>query len=115
MAPLVEHTEYVYNKDKWGRRFNLEDEDDLNEETINRFIMLYIKFYEKKGYDDMVLWEYFKQDFEGWTKDMFLIANGNLFWDLRDHLQAYGCWVRKDSKSITGNIEKLLKEKEQHE
>jgi hypothetical protein len=65
MAPLAEHAKYAYDEAKWGRQFNYEDESDINEETVNRFIMFYIKIYEKKGYNDIVLWDYFKEDFEG--------------------------------------------------
>ena len=51
------------NISKWGKRLNPKNEEDLNEETVNGYILYCMDYYKGK-YDDITLWEYFREDFE---------------------------------------------------
>ena len=75
--------EIPYDEAKWGERFDPKNEDDLNKETVNGYILWHMDYY-KGRYDDIVLWEYFREDFEGWTKDTFALGNNRLVGDFRD-------------------------------
>jgi hypothetical protein len=65
------------NISKWGKRFDPKNEEDLNEEIVNRYILYCMDYYKGK-YDNIALWEYFREDFKGWTKDTFAFGNSNL-------------------------------------
>jgi hypothetical protein len=65
------------NISKWGKRFDPKNEEDLNEETVNGYILYCMDYYKGK-YDNIALWEYFREDFKGWTKDKFAFGNSNL-------------------------------------
>jgi len=102
------------NISKWGKRFDPKNEEDLNEETVNGYILYCMDYYKGK-YDDIALWEYFREDFEGWTKDTFALGNSNLVREFQDWLRIYGCYVRRDGKSVASALQETLEEEEQHE
>ena len=76
--------------DKWGEDFNANNEDDLNKETVNGYILFYQKYYKDK-YNDIALWEYFREDFKGWTKDIFVLGTATTVREFRDFLRTNGC------------------------
>ena len=43
---------YTYNKEKWGDLFNFINEDDLNTEIVNRYIISYIQYYQEEKFKD---------------------------------------------------------------
>ena len=65
------------NINKWGKRLDPKNEEDLNEETVNRYILYYMDYYKGK-YDNIALWEYFREDFKEWIKNTFAFGNSNL-------------------------------------
>jgi hypothetical protein len=99
---------------KWGKKPNLDNPDDRNEETINGYI-LYCWNYYKGKYDDALLWEYFREDFDGWTKEIFTLGNAQLVREFRDFLRTYGCFVSRDGTSVPAALQKTLEEEEQHQ
>ena len=51
--------EYTYNKEKWGNLFDSTNENDLNINIVNGYIMYYIQYYQREKFKDRILWEYF--------------------------------------------------------
>ena len=48
---------------------------------VNGFLLYYIVFYRNRCYADSQLWEYFREDFVGWTADTWALGNANIVWD----------------------------------
>ena len=44
--------EYTYNKEKWGNLFNFINENNLNTDTVNGYIIYYIQYYQREKYRD---------------------------------------------------------------
>ena len=104
--------EYTYNEEKWGNSFDPTNENDLNTDTVNGYIMYYIQYYQREKLRDRILWEYFREDFEGWTKDIFNLGHKNLVRVLRDHLRVYGCYVGRDRRTLSINLQITIKKEE---
>ena len=106
--------EYTYNEEKWGNSFDPTNENDLNTDTVNGYIMYYIQYYQREKFRDRILWDYFWEDFEGWTKDIFNLSHKNLVQVLRDHLRVYGCYVGRDRRTLPTNLQIAVEEEEYH-
>ena len=48
---------------------------------VNGFLLYCIIFYRNRYYADLQLWEYFREDFAGWTADTWALGNANIVWD----------------------------------
>jgi len=59
--PLPVECAYIYDKEKWRQNFDPKKESDLNEETVNGYILARIQY--TKEYIDYNMWCYFKEDF----------------------------------------------------
>ena len=91
--------EYDIDHGKWGQDFDPNNPDNLNKETVNGYILYCIEYY-KKEYDDIRLWEAFREDFAGWKKETFALGNARVVREFRDWLRAHGVWVRRDGGPV---------------
>jgi len=48
---------------------------------VNGFLLHHIVFYRNRYYADSQLWEYFREDFMGWTADTWALGNVNIVRD----------------------------------
>ena len=48
---------------------------------VNGFLLHRIIFYRSRHYADVQLWEYFREDFAGWTANTWALGNVNIVWD----------------------------------
>ncbi|RKF77620.1 hypothetical protein GcM3_070031, partial [Golovinomyces cichoracearum] len=78
----------------FGKQINLNDGTPTRED-VNGFITWRIAVYQDSNYRDYSLWEAFVEDFEGFTKTTFDIANKDLLRKLRDFLRSNGVFVSK--------------------
>ena len=62
------------NFKKQGKKPNLNNPNNINKETINRYI-LYCQNYYKGKYNNTILQEYFREDFDGQIKEIFVLSN----------------------------------------
>ena len=53
---------------------DLSDGDNLNLETMNRWIGYCLEYWVKEQYQDKDLWYIYQEDFVGWTKEIFLLV-----------------------------------------
>ena len=113
--PIPEEHVDLIDKDKWGKDFEIENADFLTTKTITGHILYRMLFYKKRAYEDGQLWEYFKEDFEGWTTEIFSLANTDLRRDLRNYLRDHGVFVVKDGKKIAERLADVVKNEEYHE
>jgi len=87
-----------------------------NSQEIAEFIENRLTYYKSQEYQDGELWEAFREDFEGWTKDTFFTARDkDLVKRLRGFLRRYGVWVSKDGDRIGANLQKVIEESSYHE
>ena len=71
--------------------------------------------YKDSKYNDTALWEYIKEDFIKWIKEIQAPVNKDIVWDFRNFLQEYGVFVPKDRGVIGDNIqEQVLDVKEEY-
>ena len=96
------------------------DEFTINTTTytikqVNGFLLYRILFYRSRYYADSQLWEYFREDFMGWTANTWALGNIYIIWDFRDFLCEKGVFVPIDGGNIRNNIQKqVLNAKEEH-
>ena len=71
MFPIPEKWKQFINVEQWGKEFDVKDENNYVKEIINGHILHSMEFYVERKLMDKPLWKYFREDFEGWTVDMF--------------------------------------------
>ena len=82
---------------------------------VNGFLLHRILFYRSRYYADSQLWEYFREDFVGWTVDTWALGNTYIIRDFQDFLREKGVFVPIDGGNIGDNIQKqVLNAKEEH-
>ncbi|KAE8440285.1 hypothetical protein EG329_010768, partial [Mollisiaceae sp. DMI_Dod_QoI] len=83
---------------------------DLTKGKVNSFICNRIQLYKDEECANYKLWEYFKEDFEGWTSKTFLLGDKDLVRKLRNFLREYGCWVNKETgKRVSEALEEVVR------
>ena len=75
---------------------------------VNGFLLHHIIFYQNRCYADSQLWEYFREDFTGWTADTQAFKNANIVQDFRDFLCRNGVYVAENSNPIASNIQAVI-------
>ncbi|TQS34416.1 hypothetical protein Golomagni_05202, partial [Golovinomyces magnicellulatus] len=86
-----------------------------SQKAITDYILNAIDSYHELGWRDDNLWEVFREDFEGWVADDFVIAHKNAVRILRDHLLENGVWVtKKKGFAIPIALQQVLEEESQH-
>ena len=103
------------DKAKWGRAFDVDNDEDHTTPTVTGYILYRLTWYQEQSHNDYMLWEYFREDFQGWTKEIFSIGETDDVRYLRDHLRANGVYIPKDGKRIAENIANAVNEEEYHE
>ncbi|KAI6248318.1 hypothetical protein HI914_03612 [Erysiphe necator] len=68
-------------------------------ERTTDYILDAITTYQELDFHDEDLWEVFREDFIGWTKEHFDMADRKAIRLLRDHLRENGVWVFKKTGS----------------
>ncbi|KAI0997170.1 hypothetical protein K3495_g11017 [Podosphaera aphanis] len=76
-----------------GMEIDVKDEENLAPELIDTHIVDCLEFYESNNKFDKALLNQFKEDFEGWTANLFKIANKNIRRELKDRLKNSGVYV----------------------
>jgi len=71
---------------------------------VNSFLLHHIIFYRNRHWADLQLWEYFREDFVGWTADTWALGNVNIVWDFRDFLYRNGVYIVENGNPIASNI-----------
>ena len=75
---------------------------------VNSFLLYNILFYQDSYYANLQLWEYFREDFAGWTADTWALRNANIVQDFRDFLYRNGVYVTKNGNPIISNIQAVI-------
>jgi hypothetical protein len=71
---------------------------------VNGFLLYHIVFYRNRYYTDVQLWEYFREDFVGWTANTWALGNADIIRDFRDFLRRNGVYIAENGNPITSNI-----------
>ena len=109
-----EKTEYKYDKATWGKTFDLKKEKP-DTGQVNGFLLYMMEFYKRKECTDDLLWEYFQDDFKGWTKEILSLGEKKLVREFRDFLRAHGVFIVKGGQSIAEELARTITEDEYHE
>ena len=112
---LPEELREAVDEDKWGKDFDITNKEDLTPEVVEGYILHTMMWYKMRKYDDYQLWEYFREDFKGWTTNIFALGSTKTVRDLRDYLREYGVYIVKDGKAIAENLYDILQEEEYHQ
>ena len=87
MSPPPETCAYAIVKEKWNDQPDIKDLATLDTSEANTWILCRLDKWEEENFGDEELWEVYKEDFEGWTKDTFLKAHRDVVRSLRNHLR----------------------------
>jgi len=115
LPPGVDAYAKLINKnwDKFTSTFNT---ITYTAKQVNSFLLHHILFYQSRYYADIQLWEYFREDFIGWTVNTWALSNINIIRDFRDFLRENRVFIPIDGGIIGDNIqEQVLNAKEEHE
>jgi hypothetical protein len=86
------------------------DLENCTDKDITGYILHRKECYKESGYKDTVLWEYFKDDFEGWQKKTWERGHKDAVRDMRDFLREYGVFAARHRGSIAANLQQVLDE-----
>jgi hypothetical protein len=93
----------------------IDSNQPITEGIVTGYIAWQLSVYKSRRYRDFNLWEAFVEDFEGFEKSTFDIADRTWVRDLRNHLRANGVFVYKQARlSITTQLCKVLAEDSPH-
>ena len=83
----------------------------MTSEEINTWVMYCLAQWEETGIGDKKLFEAFQEEFDGWSKDIFVKCDNTLGKVFCDHLLEWGVWVDKVAtrSQIAVDLEALLK------
>src|SRR4051812_34284725 len=101
MIPILDNLEYAVDPDFWGLSFNPEDEEQHVPKTINTYIAWLQECYDLHDREGEDLWETFREDFEGFTLDLFKVATRPAVRGLRDYLVRHGVWVKPSAGALS--------------
>ncbi|KAI0997263.1 hypothetical protein K3495_g10924 [Podosphaera aphanis] len=76
-----------------GQEIDTQDENKVVLEFVNTHIVDCLEFYEKSKKFDKALFNRFKEDFDGWTVNIFKVANKNIHREFKDRLKNSGVCV----------------------
>lgn len=107
--------DYAYDPRSWGKKFNVMNDDNINEETVNGFLMFRMQLYKKKRWVKERLWETLKDDFDGWTANIFKQADSGCYSEFRDFISMRGIFVPRIKRPICETLAKVIAEDEYHE
>jgi hypothetical protein len=75
---------------------------------VNGYLLHRIVLYQYEQLIDSKLWEYFKEDFEGWTIDTWNKGNREIIRHFRDFLCRNGVNVARNRALIANNIQSII-------
>ena len=105
----------AFSKKQKEKQFNINDPDMCTEEGATDYILDAITTYQELDFHDEDLWEVFREDFTGWTKENFDKADRKAIRLLKDHLRENGVWVfKKQAAPIAKALADVLLESKQH-
>ncbi|KAH8587232.1 hypothetical protein B0O99DRAFT_698512 [Bisporella sp. PMI_857] len=113
--PLPDKYKKNVNEDAWGQPFDVSDDDNHTEKVVNGYIIHMQLYYQDTDYRDYRLWEYYREDFEGWTEELFDLADSRVRRSFRDYLRQYGVWIPKNNDPIPQTLYEVLQQQEYHE
>ena len=93
--PDIEKWKKVINKDKWWNKTLDPNGDSVTNEDINTYILSRLFWYGDERLMGAILWESFKEDFEGWNIDNFKRADKDLLKKMRNFLLTRGVLVQR--------------------
>ena len=85
--PLPDKYKKNVDEDAWGQPFNVSDDNNHTEKVVNGYIIHMQLYYLDTDYRDYSLWEYYGEDFEGWTEELFDLADSRIRRSFRDYLR----------------------------
>ncbi|CCU76925.1 integrase and RNaseH domain-containing protein [Blumeria hordei DH14] len=102
-------------KEKWGKNFNPKDPADLTEKVVNGYILHTKLWYEKGDCKDYELWAAFREDFEGWTSEIFNMWDTKIRRDFRNFLVQHGVYIPRDVGKVSDALFKVVSDENFHE
>ncbi|RKF61005.1 hypothetical protein GcM3_160016 [Golovinomyces cichoracearum] len=100
------------DKEKWGEIFNIKDPADLTEKVVNGHLLHTKLWYEKGDYE---LWKKFREDFEGWTAEIFNIGDTKIRRDFRNFLVQHGVYIPRNGAKVSDSLFKVVRDENYHE
>ena len=111
----IPHLDFNVDREWWGNSFDPTDANQLTPENISGYIACMTIIYKSRKYTGDNLWQFFYEDFEGFTTEIFAKAHRQAVWDLRAHLESQGVWVKEvKGTSYAKVLQTCLEEEDPH-
>ena len=78
---------------------------NANKQDLNGFLLYCIVYYKDSKYNDTALWEYIKENFVRWIKEIQAPVNKDIVQDFYNFLQENRVFIPKDGGTIRDNIQ----------
>ncbi|RKF76313.1 hypothetical protein GcM1_228058, partial [Golovinomyces cichoracearum] len=95
--------------------FDLKDLPDLTKKTVDGYILHSNLSYENGNYEDYGLWEAFREDFEGWKTEIFLLANTKIRRVFRNFLLRHGVYFQRNGQKIAETLSNVVNNETYHQ
>lgn len=116
MMPIPDNLGYAIEEKTWGKSVDTLDERNQTEGILNGHITCVLRTWNMMGITDRALWNDFREEFDGWTLEIFKVANRAALKMLRFHLTTHGVWIRGGiGISFAKGLYDCLQEVTQHE
>ena len=88
---------------------------NTKQQDLNKFLLYCITHYKDSKYNNIMLWYYIKEDFIGWTKEIWVPINKDIIQDFYNFLWEYKVFILINRGVIKDNIqEHIINIKEEH-
>jgi hypothetical protein len=116
MLPIPDNLAYPIEEKTWGKSIDTLDEKNQTEEILNWHIARTLRGWNAMRITDRALWNDFHDEFNGWTLDIFKVANKTALKMLRLHVTTHGVWIRVGPGiSVAKGLYDCLQEDTRHE
>jgi hypothetical protein len=107
---------YPIDKETWRRTVNPLEEEYQTEGILNGYITRVMQGWDNQQINDIALWKDFRDEFDGWTLDIFKLASKGALKVLRIYLTTHGVWIKEASGiSFAKVLHDCLGENTRHE
>ena len=94
MRPMPINLDYKLDPDTWGDSLD-PTATDLTQPMLHSYVQRMILSYQGSYVEGLQLWEEFRDDFQGWTQELFAMLDRKAAKALRDHLVLRDVWIEK--------------------
>jgi hypothetical protein len=93
-----------YKVERWNEPFDFTNPSHLTSPVVSGYVLKILLRYRKGIFKGKRMWEYFKEDFKGFTQDTWKKANRQVTREMREILILREVWVKSVKGTSYGKV-----------